>query len=61
MLNVKNISDSVRALGPERLKLLSFIGLYGMKAAFLLTGGFVLLAAFVLLPLNLYRGSKGAG
>jgi sugar phosphate permease len=38
-----------------------FIGLYGMKAAFLLAGGFVLLAAFVLLPLNLYRGSKGAG
>jgi FSR family fosmidomycin resistance protein-like MFS transporter len=38
-----------------------FIGLYGMNAAFLLAGGFVLLAAFVLLPLNLYRGSKGAG
>ena len=37
-----------------------FIGLYGMKAAFLLAGGFVLLAAFVLLPLNLYRGSRGA-
>jgi len=36
-----------------------FIGLYGMKAAFLLAGGFVLLAGFVLLPLNLYRGSRG--
>jgi FSR family fosmidomycin resistance protein-like MFS transporter len=37
-----------------------FIGLYGMKAAFLLAGGFVLLAGFVLLPLNLYRGNRGA-
>lgn len=36
-----------------------FIGRYGIKAAFLLAGTFVLLAGFVLLPLDLYRGSKG--
>lgn len=38
-----------------------FIGRYGIKAAFLLAGAFVLLAGFVLLPLDLYRGNKRAG
>jgi FSR family fosmidomycin resistance protein-like MFS transporter len=37
-----------------------FIGLYGMNAAFLFAGAFVWLAGFILLPLNLYRGSRGA-
>jgi FSR family fosmidomycin resistance protein-like MFS transporter len=36
-----------------------FIGLYGMDSAFLFAGAFVWLAGLVLLPLNLYRGSRG--
>jgi FSR family fosmidomycin resistance protein-like MFS transporter len=37
-----------------------FIGLYGIHAVFVLAGTFVLIAAFILLPLNLYRGSRNA-
>ncbi len=35
-----------------------FIGWYGMQAAFILAGAFVLLAGFIFLPLDLYRGSR---
>ncbi|MGH7816195.1 MAG: MFS transporter [Candidatus Binatia bacterium] len=38
-----------------------FIGQYGVNSAFVLAGGFVFLAGFILLPLNLYRGSKDSG
>jgi hypothetical protein len=35
-----------------------FIGVYGINAAFLLAGSFVLLGAFIFLPLDLYRGHR---
>jgi MFS transporter, FSR family, fosmidomycin resistance protein len=35
-----------------------FIGIYGINAAFLLAGTFVLVAAFIFLPLDLYRGTR---
>lgn len=36
-----------------------FIGRYGMDSAFVFAGAFVWLAGFILLPLKLYRGSRG--
>lgn len=35
-----------------------FIGYYGIRSAFVLAGAFVVLAAFIFLPLKLYAGSR---